>query len=338
MDLKNSRFLTLIAAIFAFSCASTPARAVDPQEVEKLLTTSGAEGWIHGAAQPQGLFVFTYRNPTNFFDYLEMSLVATDTDMMRQLQTVGRHDKVRVKGSFLENPSPQKHIKVSSIEILKKYQSSYETEPYSYSVKIPDDILHIDHATFLIHAVAGEGHILVVEYRDVILPIFVKNADLAKGLYRNDVVQLKFKIREEPESPSHLELDEKAADPVHLVDSIHAKNGKPAQVEGALILFPQSPEILFNVFAVQELLPDGLNRQYTLVNFDDPALFKQIRDALQKAWDKYPGPVGYRNGRNKLVSTKIRVKATGTFNEVDPGQANPQILLKSLADLQIIEN
>ena len=100
-------------------------------------------------------------------------------------------------------------------------------------------------------------------------------------------------------------------------------------------MFPKSPEIQFNVFAVQQPLPSGLTRQYTLVNMVDPGVFSQIRAKLQKAWDSYPK--SYVNGRNKLVSTKIQVKASGVINDVDPSQANPQILLKSADDIQIIE-
>jgi len=123
--------------------------------------------------------------------------------------------------------------------------------------------------------------------------------------------------------------------PIQVLEPMQAQHGKSVTVEGALILFPKSPEIIFNVFAVQQLLRDGLNRQFTLVNFDDPDLFQKIREKLQKAWDQFPKD--FVNGRNKLVSTKVRVKASGTVNVIDPNQANPQILLKSL-DSVVIEN
>ena len=313
---------------------STSAFAVDMKEVEKELTTTGVEGWIHGDASAQGLFVFTYRNPTDFFDYVIMSLVSSQPDMLHQLASLDRHDKIRVKGVFMDNPSPQKHIAVFSVEMLKKYDSGYETPAYEYEAKIPDELLNQTRATFLVHAICGDCHILVLEYKDAVVPVFVKNGDLTKGLFRNDVVQLAFKIQTYPNQPVHLNLDDAATEPVKVLDSIQAKNGKPAVMEGTLILFPKSPEIMFNVFAVQESLSAGLTRQYTLVNFDSPDDFAKIRAALQAAWDKYPGQ--YENGRNKLLSKRVRVKATGVFNEVDPSQANPQILLKSVDSIQII--
>jgi hypothetical protein len=324
----------LVGFTLLFASCSTTTYAVDIKDVEKQLNTTGCVGWVHGAVPGQGMYAFTYRNPQNFFDYVIMSLVTTDQTMLKQLATFGRQDQVRVKGTFLDNPSPQKHIMVSSIELVKKYNSGYATKPYEYEAKIPNDLLQKDTETFLVHAIGGDGHILVVEYKDAVIPIYVKNAALSANLYRNDVVQIKYLFQDYPDSPLHLAVNETAPAPLTVVDSIAAKNGKPAVLEGVLVLFPQSPEIKFNVFAVQELLQNGLNRQYTLVNMDDPVVFQQIRDLLQKAWDKYPGQ--YVNGRNKLFSKVLRVKVTGTMNEIDPSQANPQILLKS-ADSVVIE-
>ena len=316
--------------------ASVPAAfAVDIHQVEKELTTTGAVGWIHGASPSQGLYVFTYRNPQNFFDYLEMSLVSFDPQIQRQLSALNRHDQIRVHGKFLINPSPQKHIEIGSIELVKKFESTYASRPYEHEAKVPDELLAKTSAVFLVHAIGAEGHILVVEYKDTVLPIFVERAEFTKNLFRNDVVQLSFVIQNYPGRPVHLNLNAADPAPVKVLDSVVARHGQPADVEGALILFPKSPEILFNVFAVEQIMPQGLKRQYTLVNFDNPSTFAQIRAALQKAFDKYPG--AYVNGRNKLVSTRIRVRAKGVFNEVDPNQANSQILLNSLGSIQILE-
>jgi hypothetical protein len=326
-----------LIGVFAFSatlCGS--AFAVDMKEVEKELTSTGVEGWIHGSVETQGIYVFTYRTPGNFFDYVEMSLVSDSPAIMKQLGTFDRHDKVRVKGAFIaDNPSPQKHIMISSVELLTKYTQPYPVEPYQHQAKIPDDLLGKNSATFLVHAIGGDGQILVVEYKDVILPIFVKNGALAKNLFRGDLVQLQYKIQKYPNEPVHLNLDPTASQPVQVLESIHAQHGKVVTLEGDLILFPKSPEINFNVFALKQDLPAGLSRQFTLVNFDSPDVFAAIREKLQAEWDKFPG--AYVNGRNKLVSFRIRVRATGTINEIDPSQANPQILLGSADSVQVID-
>ena len=254
---------------------------------------------------------------------------------MKFLGTLNRHDRVRIKGAFLDNPSPQKHIDVAAVEVVKKYESSYPSAPYEYEAKVPDELLDKDSALFLVHAVHENGQILVVEYKDIVLPIFVKNGALSKDLWRGDLVRLKFRIQKDPGRPIHLRVRETEVDAIQLVEAVKSLHGKTGSLEGTLVLFPKSPEIKFNVFALLQELPEGLKRQYTLVNFDNPDTFAKIRDLLQKAWDKYPN--ASINGRNKLLSTKIRVKATGTFNEVSPNQANPQILLPTLESIQIIE-
>lgn len=322
-----------LAAMITLAITSS-ALALDLPQVEKELSEKGIEGWIHGSVEKQGLFVFTYRNKDDFFDYIEMSLVSEKPEITAQFASFARHDKVLIKGKVLKNPSPQKHIDVASISLVKKYDSGMPTEPYKYDAKIPEDLQKASRGTFLVHAIAGEGRVLVLEHRDSIVPMFVRKPELTKNLSRNDIVSLAYVVRTGPEHPMHLNLDDKAQEPVKVVEAINAIHGKPASVEGALILFPKSPEITFNIFALQQQLPDGLSRQFTLVNMEDKEAFARIRAKLQKAWDQFPKE--YVNGRNKLVSLRVRVKATGTFNQISNNQANPQILLKDADSIEIL--
>jgi hypothetical protein len=316
--------------------ASSAAHAVDLQQIQAQLAGAGCDGWIHGSVSDRNLYVFTYRTPGNFFDYIEMSLVSFDPAILRQLANFSRNDEVLVKGKFMDNPSPQKHIMVSSVSMVKKFQPDYPVGPYQYQARIPDELLNLKRATVLVHAVGGDGKILVVEYKDQIVPIYVTKPELTQGLYRNDVIDVAIKIQTTPNRPTHLNVVDTDAVPLKVVDSIHALHGKPASVTGALILFPKSPEIKTNVFAVEQKLDNGLTRQFTLTNLNDMNVFMQILNKLQTAWDKYPST--YVNGRNKRVSTKLKVKATGTFNEIDPSQANAQIFLDSADKVEVLEN
>lgn len=328
--------LVLFSVWALIGCASSPkASAIDVAQVEKDLQTTGAKGWIHGAVESRDLFVFTVRDPNNFFDYLIMSLVSEDAAITDKLKQVSRHDRVIVKGTFLKNPSPQKHILVKSIEVEKSYDSGIPTTPYRHQAEIPKDLLQSKSARFLVHAIGEGGKILVLEYKDAVVPVYVKNPSLTQGLYRNDLIELKYTLQNEPLAPTHLRVDQTQSQPVQVLESIQKNHGSPVEMEGALVLFPQSPEIKFNVFAIHQPLPDGLSRQFTLVNFDDPNEFSKIRAKLQAAWEKFPGQS--ENGRNKLLSQKIRIKAKGTYNLVSENQANPQILLKSADDIQIVE-
>jgi hypothetical protein len=325
---------TIALAALAFAAlTSACAHAVDLKQVERELATTGAVGWVHGSSSSQGLYAFTYRSPDNFFDFVIMSLVAERPETLKQLSELNRHDKVRIKGSFMDNPSPQKHVAVASVEMVKKFEPPYPMPPYEHEAKIPDELLDKTSADFVVHALHNDGQLLVVEYKDAVLPIWVKNGALTRHLFRGDFVRLSYRIQKTPGQPVHLRIAEARPDAVQVIDSVLAKHGKPGAIEGKLIMFPKSPEIIFNVFAVLEETPSGLTRQYTLVNFEDNNEFKRIREKLQAAWDRHPSD--YVNGRNKLVHTRVRVKATGTFHDVDPNQANPQILLKSADDIEI---
>ena len=326
-------FITALASLFVACTTISPrANAVDLKQVEQELTGAGAVGWVHGSVKDEGIFVFTYRNPKNFFDYVIMSLVPKDDFIATQLTSLGRHDKVRVKGSFLWNPSPQKHIEVTEIARVEEFK--LPGGPFQREAKIPDDLKKQSCASFLVHAVAGEGHIVVLEYKDSIVPMFSEFPELTKNLFRNDVIRACYVLQTFPGRPTHLNIDAAEKEPIKVTEAITALHGKPADMTGALVLFPKSPEIIFNVFALQQELSDGLKRQYTLVNFDDPELFKKIREKLQAAWDKYPND--FVNGRNKLMHKKVFVRAKGVYNQIDKNQANPQILLKSVDDVQII--
>lgn len=338
------KFAFKFLAVLVVSAISASAHAVDLAQVEKDLKGAGAVGWIHGAVESQQIFVLTIRNPDNFFDYVELSLTTESVDIQKQLSSFHRHDQVRVKGSFLDISAPQKHIDVTAIELVKRYDSPEPvTDPYPHQAQVPDDLLKLPNSTgtFLVHAVAADGHILVTEFRDVIVPFYVKNADRTRSLYRGDLVRIHFKIQRRPHEPVHLNIDETPDSahperaPLEVLESIRDVHGRNLTLEGRLILFPQSPEIRFNVFAVEQGLSDGLKRQFTLVNFTDPALFQKIRETLQAAWNRHPH--AFVNGRNKLISTAVHVRVSGVGNEVDSSQANPQVLISDLNALTVIE-
>jgi hypothetical protein len=320
----------------ALLCTGVRGGAVDIAAVEKLLTTTGVVVEIHGAVPELGLFVVTYRNPASFFDFEQLSLVARDPAVVAQLRGVARHDRVRIRGRMLPNPSPQPHLLAESIELVQQYVPAVAAGPYQYGSDLPRDLLGKTSASFLVHIAQPDEGILVVEYHDAVIPIFVTNKARLAKLSRNDVIHLSFRVQEQPGRPLHLRVNEDVPEPLRVVDAIAAKHGRSADMRGALVLFPKSPQIVSNVFALLEELPGGLTRQYTLVNLQSNTRFAAIRAKLQAAWDRHAATGDFVNGRNKMVSLKVRVRAKGTFNQTDSGQANPQILLDS-ADAITIE-
>ena len=298
-----------------------------------LKSTTGLEGEIHGAVPDAGLFILTYRDTPSSF--VELSLIPKDRTLLQEMMALHRHDRVRISGYFLNNPSPQKHVRITSMTVLKKFISTYPVPQYSYGARVPSDLAGKSNAVFLVHAVREGGHILVVEYQDAIIPIFVQNEKLTQHLYRNDMIRLKFQLQSLPRQPTHLKLDEGAAQAVVVLDSILSKHGQAITTEGKLVLFPKSPLLKFNIFAVLDPMAGGYQRQYPLICFDDPTVFAAVRAKLQAAWDKYPG--AYMNGRGKLIHTRLRVHVSGIFNEVDPNQANAQILISSADAVEILD-
>src|SRR5690606_26041632 len=108
----------------------------------------------------------------------------------------------------------------------------------------------------------------------------------------------------------------------------------PADVTGTLVLFPKSPQVTLDVWAVAETTQGGAQRQYTLINFDSMEIFQAILAKCAAAWATAPND--YVNGRNKLLHKTIKIRARGVFNVVDPNQANVQIFLSSADDLEIV--
>lgn len=323
--------ITIIAWLIVLQGCAVSQR----QSFERQLTSaSGVVGEIHGAYHELDLYVFTYRNPKDFFDFIEVSLIAGNSAVSSSLAGLHRHDRVRIKGQLLDNRSPQPHVELSELELVKRYESTPAMPAYTYSADIPADLRDKDSALFLVHNVGAGGRILVVEYKDVVLPIHVRRPELTQNLARNDVVRLSYEIRSDPAKPVHLRLQEDAPQPVEVVDSVMALHLKAAVVEGPLVLFPKSPQVAFNVFAVLQELPGGLRRQYTLANFESEKTFEEIRRKLQLAWDEH-GSVAV-SGRNKLISTGVRVRATGKFNAIDPNQANVQIVLDGPDSVEVL--
>jgi hypothetical protein len=324
------RWLPACAALLLLqACAPIPVR------LERALQAGGAvEGEVHGAYADLDLYVFTYRNPKDFFDYVDVSLIAGSPEIAAKLASLHRHDRVRIEGALANNRSQQRHVEVRSLDVVTRYDASPAIPPYEHQAWIPDELLGKDSELFLVHAVNAGGAVLVVEREDVVLPVYVRRPELTRDLARNDVVRLRYVIRSRPDRPVHLELAD-VERPVEVVDSIAALHGKPAAIEGPLVLFPKSPQVQFNVFAVLQELPGNARRQFTLANFDDPAKFEAIRNKLQAAWDA-AGPNAAVSGRNKLISTNVRVRVTGTFNQIDPNQANAQIVLDGPDAIEIV--
>ncbi len=324
----------------AMSCAAaTNGRIVNDAEIDKCLQSSGVRFEVHGISLVDHTAVITYRDATNFFVYKHMSLITKDPAVRAAIFLLKRHDVVIIKGSLARFNAPQKHVMATEITVETPSTAHDGMPEYKYETP-PKEVLSKSNLTAVVHGVFENGSILVIEYGDRVIPVYVeaRYTDQTKGLYRSDVIEINYIVQLSPGRPIHLNLtgnvNGKSVPPVTVKQSILAQSGQPIDLTGELVLYPKSPQIQFNIFAVRQDLGQNLRRYYTLVNFDDPKLFQAIREKLQAAWDAEA--TGRVNDRNKWLNTKIRVHARGISNTQDPNQANPQILLKALTDIEVV--
>jgi hypothetical protein len=349
--------LTLIQLAFLAQACATPATGASARtadvhdcvagfsggkvvtnELDKCLKTDGVRLEIHGVVPEQRLAVATFRNKQDFFVFEHLSLLGATPQIREEILKLNRHDSVIVKGEIAALTAPQKHVRALSFTVENKSKSSEELDGYPYDAKIPEDLINSNQFTGVVHAIFGEGSILVVEYKDAVVPVFVEPQFTAftKDLYRNDMVEMFYQIQAKPGRPMHLNLVQPAAPniPLRVTESMLAQHGQKVRMTGELAMFPKSPQVLFNVFALRKELGHGLRRYYTLVNFEDPKIFTAVREKLQKIWDASES--SKVKDRNKWSNPKLIIEAEGTLNVQDANQANPQILLESVESVRLV--
>ena len=290
------------------------------------LTNTGLIGRIHGAAGESQMFVMGVREPNNFFSHREFSLIPQDEATKTTLESSNRHDLVCVKGNLIANPSPQQHIALNSVRVLEPWKQPEGFAPYERQTALPSELQEQTSLIGKVHAIDADGKVLVVGYEDAVLPIYVSATEYTKDLYRGDIVKLTYQIQQYPQKPVHLQLNTTVEQPVEVIDAIASWNGQPKTLTGSLVKFPQSPQLKFDVYAM-EVDTEGIKRYFTLINFENMAEFANIRQKLAKIWDENIATAV--SGRNKLINPDVTIEATGIANIISPEQANPQILLEN---------
>lgn len=307
---------------------------LEPDALAQELKTTGLLGRIHGVAAPLNLAVLAIEEPGNFFSRQQFSLIPADEEVSATLNQLHRHDFVCLQGRPIANASPQAHLKIDAIEVLETWPGLSDRPDYEYTAAFPADLEDQTQFVGKVHAVEADGKILVMEYQDGVLPVFVESpTDAIANLYRGDIVELAYTIQRNPGQPTHLQLDSNATEPINILDSILSWHQKPHTLSGHLVKFPQSPQLKFDVYAIA-VETQGIERTFTLVNFTDMAAFEAIREKLAQIWDAQAETAV--TGRNALVNPEITLEATGIGNVMSPAQANPQILLSGVENIEML--
>lgn len=290
---------------------------------------------VHGIDKDHGLFAGVLRGE-DFFDFAQVPLVGATPVLQESLLHVKRHDIIKIKGKFDELGTPQKHILVDFLEVQKPYDPGYPNVPaFKHKVKLPDDLVGLKEITAKVHAITEDGKIMMVEYKDTNIPVIVVSPKATKDLYRGDKIKFQFSIAKEPKAPVHLIL-KSGKDSLKVLKSIVSENKREIKnLCGPLVLYPASPDIRFNVFALHYDIGDDLAWTYTLINFEDSQKFKAIREKLQTEWDKDTSQV--ERGRGYYINPKLQVCVSGIGNEVMAIQANPQVILQGPDDISFVK-
>lgn len=297
------------------------------------LESTGLIGSIHGAYPSSRLFVVSVREPENFFSHREFSLVASDEITLNVLSRIKRHDQVCIRGRFLPNPSEQKHILAESVTVLESWSHQDDFKPYQRKTFLPEELKNQTSFVGKVHAVAGEGQVLVIEYKDAVIPVFVESSQLTKDLFRGDLIRMSYRLQNIPTQPTHLRVNLEQPKPIEVLDSMAALHEKDIVVKGKLVKFPQSPQIKFDVYAIA-VETQAITRYFTLVNFQDTSEFQKIRDKLAQIWETHLSTA--TSGRNMLINQDVIIEVSGRVNVVSPEQANPQILLSGADDIKLL--
>lgn len=306
-------------------------------QLSQELEGNGLIGRIHGASAAAKMVVLSVREPGNFFAHREFSLIGEDETVQTSLDQLHRHDQVCVQGSIMANPSPQLHVKVSTLDVQEPWTGLDEHPDYEYEDGVPEELMDQSNVVTKVHAIGEGGKILVVEYKDRVLPIFVPTPEMTEvtqSLYRGDIVRLAYQVQLHPNSPMHLQLDPTVAEPIEMLDAIAPQHGEAKTLSGQLVQFPKSPQLRFDVYAIN-VETEGVYRTFTLLNFNDMEAFEGIRTKLADIWENQKDTAV--RGRNYLINPEITIEANGLVNVISTEQANPQILLDNADSLTQVQ-
>lgn len=303
-------------------------------ELAAMASGPGLRGRIHGATHRQGAYVFTWTRPGNFFESHNLSLVAANPQVEAKLRGLERHQEALVRGKLKQDGyGSQPHILVEALEPGEKWSPGVVATPPR---KAPGDLRETlsgkKSLTAMVHALSPDGGMLVVEWRDFIIPVQVPQAqrEAVAQLFRGDRIRFRFTLAPHPKEPLHLLLDatsEGGRKPLEVRDALHAQHDQERTVTGRLVLFPKSPVLNRSIWAVEDRGENGLHRYFTIFNFSDLKDQDKIDAQLGGAWKAHPK--GVLDGRNKYIHTQVRVRVSGKVSNPARNQANPTVVTTS---------
>src|SRR5690606_16495449 len=138
-----------LSLLIGFSSQAVSKQLTYEDIENSLKSPDGLVAEIHGADHNTGLYILAVRNPENFFDTIQLPVIADYTsegyvEVKEKLKTLNRHDFVRVHGKIHSQlHTAQKHAMIQSLELVKKFDGGYSDYPdYKHEVTLPADLIN----------------------------------------------------------------------------------------------------------------------------------------------------------------------------------------------------
>ncbi|MFK7873632.1 MAG: hypothetical protein AB8C84_10805 [Oligoflexales bacterium] len=309
----------LFGFLFVFSVPSFLFSSPEGSDewLQEALSNKGAYLEVHGLTHDRDHAVVTWRSSIEFFVYRHFPMIAINEDVKDVVKTLQRHDSIRVWGFIKMSSAGQLHLKVQRLVVEKRYDNLRQRSVVD--LNLPQKI----QARVHFH----NEKVLVVDWGKTTFPIIVPQGKL---FWRNDVVEVLVEKKKWPKYPSHF----KALEFPEVVESAQHFHQVHKHVEGRLVRYPKSPQIKFDVYAVEWVSPQTRwPRLLTILpeNMDD---FFTVHQKLETLWQGSESIVEWE-GNHEVSSHMIQV--AGKLQVQDPEQANIQVIVTSCDDIQELE-
>ena len=333
--------MLLLQILLAWLVLSPIAAASSPQTLapddtvtdgymNRQLKHQGLTGYIHAANTATKTVVLTVNEPGG--KSRNVALIAETPALWNQLNTLQRYDLVRVKGERVYRLYPQAHVVINRLTVLKRWQPDVAkglpalhadpnlANPFMALIDQPT-------LTGTIHAVAGQGHVLLLDYKGAVYPLVAPDNTQTQHLWRGDRVTLRLSMMVTPNSPLHLMLEPATPGdtkrPVDVLEAIKTLHNQPTEAKGYLVLYPKSPAMAKDSWALAHTLPEGGVRYYLL----ESAWGKQGQMSLDRylahLWQSDPHAA--EAGRQKWLKPQLLLQAKGLVWVEQPNQFQPRL-------------
>lgn len=302
------------------------------KEFEKLLSTNGVTGLVHGSIPRADMYVFVYGDPIQGGEHF--SLIPQNDEIRSKLEKITRHQAVTINGKLLKKGTPQQHILVEAINPgtvwNPKVPFKYTKEPYFTPEELKKELEEKKEINCVVHAVLHDGKVLIINYQGGVIPVHVNDPKWTKDLRSSDKIKLRYKVRDHEHGPPHISLRiENNIPPVQVIDAILplSDSKEKYKLEGSLVWFPKSPILTREVWGLRVVDSNGLVRTFSLHNLRDKQDVQKIDAIFQKAWQKKNN--GFIRSSSFFYHPSIKVEVTGDIIHFVPNQRNPLIDLDS---------